>query len=540
MFNIKKKSCILLALILALSTIAASCSSKDSGTSKNEGSTQSDSNNSSVTTDKEVKTDPPTKLRFMYSTTGTSVPGDVDPCSNPFLNIIAELANVEFTEVIVPPYADYDGKFKLTVASGDMPDVMHDQWSFNEVTKYGIDGAFEPLNNYIANSSFISKIYSPAQIDLMKAVDGNIYGLKSRASGDLTCLEYRRDLIDELNNGVVPETPEGWFDVAKKLKAKYPESIPFSGHKMPDVWMFSSFGVSCAGWQYTNGEFIHCFEAPLIKECIQFIKKAYDEGLLDKNFVTNQTADYLNVMFNKNLLCDDYTYLNVVGDMANAYDRNLNGLIFAPAPLPMKNDSRIDISNVYSGPGLLGGSSLCVASGSEEKEGAFRLIETFCSDEVLNLASWGREGIEYNIVNDEKVLDLENSTKTDYRGMYGIMKYYNYPEQIKVIKAHVFSYFPEIKDSLNKIYDDAWDILEEKLKLVPAVTPQDFLKLEADTLSRKSEAKERAESIILRAIIGEISMEEYDKQVSEFLKKYQSITNEYNKKADEIKKDWKY
>lgn len=120
------------------------------------------------------------------------------------------------------------------------------------------------------------------------------------------------------------------------------------------------------------------------------------------------------------------------------------------------------------------------------------------------------------------------------------MKYYNYPEQIKVIKAHVFSYFPEIKDSLNKIYNDAWDILEEKSKLVPAVTPQDFLKLEADTLSRKSEAKERAESILLKAIIGEISMEEYDKQVSEFLKKYQSITDEYNKKADEIKKDWKY
>lgn len=96
----------------------------------------------------------------MYSTIGNPIPEDVDPCNNPFLDIIAKLANVEFTEVIVPSYADYEKKFSLTVASGDMPDIMHDQWTFNEVMKHGMDGAFEPLNDYISKSSLVSKLYS--------------------------------------------------------------------------------------------------------------------------------------------------------------------------------------------------------------------------------------------------------------------------------------------------------------------------------------------------------------------------------------------
>jgi hypothetical protein len=60
--------------------------------------------------------------------------------------------------------------------------------------------------------------------------------------------------------------------------------------------------------------------------------------------------------------------------------------------------------------------------------------------------------------------------------------------------------------------------------------PASYIQLSADTQSKVKEAQELSKSIIIKAIIGEITMQEYDAQVSDYLNKYQFITDEYNAK----------
>ena len=531
-----KKVCAMLSILMACMLVISACTIQ--GNTNTETTTKSTPGTTAPTT---TASQEPTKLRLFMSTLGRAVPEEVDPTDNPFLDVIEELANVEFTEVIVPPYADYDQKFQLTVASGDMPDVMHDQWDPEGMNKFGLDGAFEPLNSYIEKSEYLNEFFTKDHIEMMKATDGNVYRLSSKASGDIEAFEYRKDLVDELNGGVVPTTPEGWYDVAKKLKEKYPESVPFSGIQgVPSSWLYRAFGLDSnknIQWQYTNGKYIHIFEAPLMKDCLQFLKKCYDEGLLDRNFITNTVADYGNVRFYNNMLCREATYQNAVSDMQKVSDENLP-CVFSPGVQPVTEDTRVDPNNVYYSTGLLGASSLLIASTSKEKDAAFHLIETFCKPEVLDLAAWGREGVEYNVVNGKNVLNVEKSIETSYRWMYGIMRYYNYPDQINITREHILSRFPDTKDELTKNYDDGWAQIEAKAKTIPLVLPKDLTKLESETSAKMKEGVEAGKSIISKFITGEITMDEYDKETAAFLEKYKGVTEEYNTKTEQMKSKW--
>lgn len=538
MFKFRKVSAILsilLAMVLVLSACGTQGAVAPATTDEKEPATTAE-----ATSEPTAEKEPPTKIRLFMSTLGTAVPEDVNPADTPFLKIIAELANVEFTEVIVPPYADYDQKLQLTVASGDMPDVMHDQWDPAGMDKLGMEGAFEPLNDYIAKSESLKQFFTDDQVEMMKASDGNIYRFNSVSSGDVESFQYRKDLVDELNGGTYPTTPEGWYDLAKKVVEKYPGSIPFSGVGIPNYWLFRSFGVECTAngqWQYTGGKYIHVFEAPLMKECMQFLKKSYDEGLLDNNFLTNTNADYGNVKYYNNLLCKEALYLNAVNDMKKVAEEKLN-MVFAPGVQPVKNDSKIEKSNVYFSTGLLGLSSLLMASTSTEKEAAFRLMETFCSDEVLNLASYGREGIEYNVVDGKKVVNVEESKKTKYRWMYGIMKYYNYPDQNNVTREIVLDSFPDTKAQLSKNFDEGWAKIESNAKTIPNVLPRDVVTIDAEAATRKAEAVELGKSIICKYIIGEINDSQYDAEVTAFLEKYKDVTAAYNTRVDALRSKW--
>jgi hypothetical protein len=60
--------------------------------------------------------------------------------------------------------------------------------------------------------------------------------------------------------------------------------------------------------------------------------------------------------------------------------------------------------------------------------------------------------------------------------------------------------------------------------------PKRYIQLSIDSQSKVKESQEMSKAIIIKAIIGEISMQEYDAQVSDYLKRYKLITDEYNAK----------
>jgi hypothetical protein len=68
------------------------------------------------------------------------------------------------------------------------------------------------------------------------------------------------------------------------------------------------------------------------------------------------------------------------------------------------------------------------------------------------------------------------------------------------------------------------------------MNPVSLIILKSDTLTRLTEATNEARTIAVKAMIGEISMQEFDNQSAAFMKKYQFITDEYNQKLPDAQK----
>ena len=137
------KLCKALSMILGVTLLSSSimvgCGSKEANT-KGTSTSQAASTQTAVNRT-------PDEISIFYGTAGVGYPEGVKLSDNPYLNKIAELANVKFKEVTVPEYADFETKFNLMVSTGDIPDFVH-CWYPITVQTQGASGAFMELSGY--------------------------------------------------------------------------------------------------------------------------------------------------------------------------------------------------------------------------------------------------------------------------------------------------------------------------------------------------------------------------------------------------------
>ncbi len=211
-----------------------------------------------------VTPEPPAKITLFMSNSGIAIPETVDPASNMYIDRICELANVEITEIVIPPYADFATRLTLMLSSNDIKDLVHN-YQTADINTAGAAGAFVECSDIIKNSPVISAIYTDQMLDSIRYSDGKIYHIRAVAPPDPNCLTVRYDLIKELNNGVIPTTLNDWYNVWVAEKTKFPTAFrsPIYGITIYTGFIFNAYGVDWpgTGWQYTFGKFIHSFEA---------------------------------------------------------------------------------------------------------------------------------------------------------------------------------------------------------------------------------------------------------------------------------------
>jgi ABC-type glycerol-3-phosphate transport system substrate-binding protein len=290
-------------------------------------------------------------------------------------------------------------------------------------------------------------------------------------------------------------------------------------------------GGNGAEWQLTNGTYINAFQAALAKDAVLYYKKLYDEGYLDKTFMTNKAQDYTDRKLNKKLMIAPNGLTSVIAWISSYISNKVPNAMLVPAPLPIVNDPRIDITNVFNPISALSGHCLSISAKTKEKAGAIRLSEALVSDQTKLLSSWGREGIEYTVVNGVKKLDLAKGKEADYRRIYANMWVGASTDHVQVLLETKMGDVEEARRAAYRAAVDAGaKVAYEQAAKVPSVTYANFVdsQLPADTISRRAESYELSKTIIIKAIVGEITMAEYDAQAADFLKKYQFITDSYN------------
>jgi len=260
---------------------------------------------------------------------------------------------------------------------------------------------------------------------------------------------------------------------------------------------------------------------------------------MDPEFVTSKRADFDEKRYNRKVLVNQQN----AGMGMVFFPRYLNnGVLEARsivAPYPVVNDPKVDMNAVYEGALAVGNTGVAIASTTKEKEGAIRFVEELLSEETKTLTVWGIENIDYKMENGEKVQIVDEKTNTKSKSLYSML----FPVNTVMTIQKSFSVgigtlrqkVPTITDAEIKEFTDlSWKQYNQVLELNAAQPTRagfgNFISLEADTKSRAAEANAEALTIIIKAMRGDISLDEFDVQAAAFIKKYQFITDEYNAK----------
>jgi putative aldouronate transport system substrate-binding protein len=222
-------------------------------------------------------------------------------------------------EIEVVPNADAQAKLNVTLASGQLPDVLA---GFNMdpglIAQQGAQGQFLPLNDLIEEYGYWTKkaFYEerPHLLSLITSPDGNIYGLPDINECFHCFLSQKMWIYKPWLDAVgmdVPTTTEEFYQVLKAFKEQDPngngiaDEVPFSAqvwdggwHQTVEEFIMQSFvyydRVSPRNQHFLflddEGKIQAAYAQPGYAEGLKYLNRLYSEGLIDPNAFTQDNS----------------------------------------------------------------------------------------------------------------------------------------------------------------------------------------------------------------------------------------------------------
>ena len=365
-----------------------------------------------------------TQINFMTESSNTGMTDST---------VIKELSRRTGAKIVVTeiPLATMQEKAKVLVASkAEMPDVITGGFNAEELNDLGMQGAFEPVLEHLDElpnfkNLFIDKAEELRTEKVMKswkASDGNLYMFPSYGiNRDVNHgMMYRKDIFDK--HGIqMWDSPESYYQVLKKLKELYPTSTPMVSKTGTNFFnqLAASWGIQnwpgmfydheAKTWKYSSMD-------PRFKEFLDYIKKLYDEKLLDPEFLTCTQAAWTTKMTLPN---QAFTTFDWIDRMDMFYEQAKNtvpdyNLRYGNPVGPLQKV--ITISSV--------GNSIAFKK-SDKSELAMKVNDYLLSDGGAELMTCGIEGVTFNWNEDKSHavyigFDMQNITIKDLEEKYGM------------------------------------------------------------------------------------------------------------------------
>ena len=192
--------------------------------------------------------------------------------------------------MIAPPLNTYSDKINVLLASGDIPDIFRANKAMVNVHTFSVRGYTAALDKYIKRNKIFEKI-DPKYFDYMR-VNGVIRAIPKAQEAEKV-IWARQDLLDKygVKLSSTPTTEE-FYNEMKKVK----DRIPFTFPKFLDnlVFFYHSFGVYDEFIKDNKGKYYDVFNTEDMRECLRYVNRLYKEGILDKEFPTNDNSALRN------------------------------------------------------------------------------------------------------------------------------------------------------------------------------------------------------------------------------------------------------
>ena len=306
-------------------------------------------------------------------------------------DVIEKATSTKIT-IIAPTHNDYNDKLNVLLASGDYPDIIRAQQAFDTVSQYAVRGYLQPITKFINNDS---RFAEAKNADLsMYNTGGEIYAFPGGKGGSNKIIWFRQDMIDKYRLNIKQTMTVDEF-VAELRKVNKNEIIPFTFPRfIVNFQLFYNFFGAYGGiLPDKNGQYHDGIQTNEMKQALLWVKSLYDEGLLDREFITNENAIIREKLASgKAVASIDYT---------TRYSFYIQSSQDLKAPT--------DFIPVYTltGPGgkfgnlnETGGEAFCFSSKNKNIEASMDIINfLFFTQEGRKLEALGVEGAHYDIVN---------------------------------------------------------------------------------------------------------------------------------------------
>ncbi|CAH1192227.1 Lipoprotein LipO [Paenibacillus allorhizoplanae] len=289
----------------------------------------------------------------------------------------------------------YQDKLKVIVASGKLPDIF-DGLKPAELKKIGKQKGVVAINDYADMLPNFKKLYLEENSWVVKSYgDENgklytwpIYNLNRDVNHGFM---YRKDIFDKLGVKEWTNTDE-FYQALKKLKEAYPNSYPYASKGLVNIFKDWSYGWGLGSESYPayydekDKTWKYASIQPEHKEMLDFMKKLYNEGLIDPEFLTDTQDSWTTKM------TTDKSF--VTWDWIGRLDLFYNQIKSKNADYNLRYANPIGpTGNVRTLP-KVSDFSVTVAN-NKNKEVALKLLDYLTSPSGSELMTVGVEGVNF-------------------------------------------------------------------------------------------------------------------------------------------------
>lgn len=451
--------------------------------------------------------------------------------------VVTQLGEVEFYKALEkktgikinfthPPVGSEGEQFNLLIASRDLPDMVEYGWiEYPGGPEKAIkDKVIIKLNDLIDQHAPNIKKYLDENPDIAKQVktdSGVLYVVPSIGIGKVNTFSgplVRKDWLDDLGLQA-PETIEEWTTMLRAFKEKKGATAPFTmllNVKEYDI-ISGAFGVN-RDFFLEDGKVKYGPMEPAFKNYLSLMHDWYKEGLLDPDIGANdkKTLD-AKMASGKSGAVYGYAgssigiYMKANEEKDPKYD-----LVAAQYPVLKKGDEPklVNMADRYRTAG-----SVAITTTNSDPVGAIKWLDYYFSEEGNLLKNFGVEGLTYNMENGyPKYTDLIMKNPEKLSISQAMSKYLrsSYPSPGFVNDDRYLEQYYELPQQKESIklwgkYED--NSLGVKMPLVSA-TPEESEKI----AKYMSEVSTFADEMYIRFILGEESLDNFEKYVAQLKK----------------------
>jgi putative aldouronate transport system substrate-binding protein len=432
----------------------------------------------------------------------------------------------------------YKDKLKVVVASGKLPDIFHGQ-TLAEVNKMGGQGALEPISKHLNDLPNFKKLYVDDKENnwVMKSWSDDknnmyawpLYGLQRDVNHGFL---YRKDIFDKLGIKEWTNTEE-FYQALKKLKEANPQSYPVASKTKEFIFRDWSYGWGIGGaslpayydekakvWKLATTQ-------PEYKDMLDFMKKLYNEGLMDPEFMTDTDASWTAKMTTNDKSFVTFDWIGRLDSFANSVKAQnpTYNLRYGNPVGPTGNIRTLPKIDNFG----------IVVANNSNKEIALKLLDYLTSPSGSSLVTLGVEGQTFKMEDGKPVYpELKDVANVDIKALekkYGLWLEGMY---LRPDKRSVYYSFTEKEQ-------EAQDKIVKNKKFEPADPVLKFTDEETKTLADLKAALEKAANefstkYVMKKEFGEAQWKEWQQNAEKLgASKFIDAYNAAQKRYDEVK-----